>query len=194
MLEIIGIVSGLLAIVAVVPYIRDIIKKKTRPERASWLIWTVLGGIAFFSQLAKGATNSLWMTALSTLCVLVVFLLSLKHGEGGLVRRDIVALLVALLGLVLWYFTKDATIALLIVIGVDLSGSFLTIIKSYEDPESETMSTWILASISGLFGTISVGTLNWVLLMYPLYILFANLAVTIAIILGKKKLLKKSRQ
>jgi len=186
MLQILGITSGLLAIVAVVPYIRDIIKKTTRPERASWLIWTVLGGIAFFSQLAKGATNSLWMTALSTLCVLTVFLLSLRHGEGGLVKRDIIALLIAFLGIVLWYFTKDATIALLIVIGVDLSGSVLTIIKSYRDPESETLSTWILASISGLFGTLSVGSFSWVLLIYPLYILLANMAVVIAISLGKK--------
>jgi hypothetical protein len=186
MLKTFGIVSGLLAIVAVIPYIRDIIKKTTRPERASWLIWTVLGGIAFFSQLAKGATNSLWMTGLSTLCVLVVFLLSLKHGEGGLVKRDIAALLFAFLGLVLWYFTKDATVALLIVIAVDLSGSVLTIIKSYKDPESETMSTWVLASISGLFGTLSVGSFNWVLLMYPLYILLANSAVTVAILLGKR--------
>ena len=190
MLETIGIISGLLAIVAVVPYIRDIIKKTTRPERASWLIWAVLGGIAFFSQLAKGATNSLWMTGLSTLCVLVVFLLSLKYGEGGLIKRDIIALLFALSGLVLWYFTKDATIALLIVIAVDLSGSVLTIIKSYKDPESETMSTWILASISGFFGTISVGSFNWVLLMYPLYIFFANAAVTIAMLLGRKRLKK----
>lgn len=192
MFQIIGLVSGLLAIAAILPYIRDIIKKTTRPERASWFIWTVLGGIAFFSQLAKGATNSLWMTAVSTLCVLTVFLLSLKHGEGGLVKRDMVALAVALSGLVLWYFTKDATIALLIVIGVDLSGSVLTIIKAYEDPESETMSTWVLASISGLFGTISVGSLNWILLMYPLYILFANLAVTIAMILGRKKTIKEN--
>ncbi len=186
MLEFFGITSGILAIVAVVPYIRDILKKTTRPERASWLIWTVLGSIAFFSQLAKGATNSLWMTGLSTLCVLTVFLLSLKHGEGGLIKRDIIALVFAFVGLVLWFFTKDATIALLIVIAVDCSGSILTITKSYKDPESETMSTWILASISGLFGTLSVGVFNWILLIYPLYILFANFAVTLAIVLGKR--------
>lgn len=179
--------SGLLAVVAVIPYIRDILRKTTKPERASWLIWTVLGGIAFFSQLAKGATNSLWMTGLSTLCVLAVFLLSLKHGEGGLVKRDIVALIFAFIGLVLWYFTKDALIALIIVILVDLSGSVLTIIKSYSEPESETLSTWVLASVSGFFGALSVGSFNWVLLMYPFYILIANSAVTIAIILGKKK-------
>ena len=83
-------------------------------------------------------------------------------------------------------FTKDATIALLIVIAVDCSGSILTITKSYKDPESETMSTWILASISGLFGTLSVGVFNWILLIYPLYILFANFAVTLAIVLGKR--------
>lgn len=187
MLEIIGLISGLLAVVAASPYIRDIVRKTTKPERASWLIWTVLGGIAFFSQLAKGATNSLWMTGISTLCVLTVFLLSLKHGEGGLVKRDIAALSFAFVGLVLWYFTKDALVALIIVILVDLSGSILTITKSYNEPETETLSTWVLASISGLFGALSVGSFDWVLLMYPGYILLANAAVTIALIFGKRK-------
>lgn len=187
MLEIIGLISGLITIIAVIPYIRDVIRKTTRPERASWFIWLVLGGIAFFSQMAKGATNSLWMTALSTISVLTVFLLSLKYGEGGLVKRDIIALIFSMFGLVLWYFTKDAITALIIVILVDLSGTVLTLIKSYKDPESETFSTWILASAAGLLGTISVGSINWALLIYPLYIFIANLAVVLAIILGKRK-------
>lgn len=136
--------------------------------------------------MAKGATNSLWLTALGTLGVLTVLLLSLKHGVGGLIKRDIVALLFSLFGLVLWYFTKDAIAALIIVILVDLSGTVLTLIKSYKEPESETISTWILASVAGLLGIISVGSINWALIIYPLYIFVANLAVVLAIIIGKK--------
>jgi len=61
------IFSGILIIISFFPYIQDIFKHKTNPQRASWLIWAILGAIAFFSQLAKGATHSLWFTGLQEL-------------------------------------------------------------------------------------------------------------------------------
>lgn len=187
MLEALGILSGILAFVCVFPYIRDILLKKTKPERASWFIWSVLGSISFFSQLAKGATNSLWLPGIDTLAVLVTFLLALKYGKGGFSRRDIYALAIALVGLIIWIFTKEAAFALFIVIGIDAAGSYLTIVKAYEDPESETMSTWILSGLSGLVAALAVGSFDWILLAYPLYIWFANFAVVGAMILGRKK-------
>lgn len=187
MLEIIGLISGLLMVGASVPYIVDILKKKTKPERASWLIWTVLGIIAFFSQMAEGATNSLWMNGLDTFAVIAILVLSIKYGEGGLVKRDIIALILAGNGLILWYFTKEASIALYIVLGIDITGQILTVIKSYEDPESETFISWILFGIAGLLSAISVGEWNFILLIYPIYICLANWAVVVAMILGKRK-------
>ena len=186
-LQFFGYFSALLSIIAVFPYIYDILKGNTRPERASWFIWTALGSIAFFSQLEKGATNSLWMVGTSTLCVLAVSLLSLKLGTGGFTKRDKVSLLIAAFGILLWFFTKEAAFALFITIFVDSIGSFLTTVKSYEDPESETISTWILASISGIFAALSVGEWSFILLIYPLYIFLANALVVTAILLGKRR-------
>jgi hypothetical protein len=186
MLEVLGIISGILGFICIAPYIRDIYKKTTKPERASWLIWTILGGISFFSQLAKGASNSLWMTGANTLAVAVVFILAIRYGEGGLASRDIKALLVALLGLVAWYFTKEPAFALIIVILVDASGAILTILKAYEDPGSETMSTWFLSGLGGLVAAFAVGSFDWILLSYPIYICLANWSVIGAMILGKR--------
>ena len=186
-LQALGILSGVLSIVCVLPYIRDIFLGKTKPERASWLIWSVLGAIAFFSQLAKGATDSLWLAGIGTVTVFVVFLLSLKYGEGGLSGRDIKSLLIALFGVIIWFFTQEAVFALFIVIVVDAAGAVLTIIKSYEDPGSETMSTWILSGLSGLVAAFAVGSFDWILLSYPLYILIANWSVATAMIISKNK-------
>lgn len=169
------------------PYVVDVLKKKTKPERASWFIWTILGSIAFFSQLAKGATNSLWMNGLDTVAVVAIFVLSLRNGKGGLMKRDVAALVFALIGLILWYFTKEASIALFIVITIDLVGSILTVVKTCEDPESETLISWILFGLSGLLSAISVGSFNLTLLSYPVYILIANWSVVVAIVWGKRK-------
>lgn len=194
MLQIFGYISATLSIVMIIPYVRDIFRKVTQPERASWLIWTVLGFIAFFSQWAKGAADSLWLTAGQTISVLVIFLLSIKYGVGGLTNRDIKALVAAGLGIILWWATNEPLYALLIVIGIDCIGSYLTMIKSYEEPESETLSTWVISGTSGIFGALAVGALSPVLLAYPVYIVIANYTIVVALFLGKKKLKYKLPQ
>jgi hypothetical protein len=177
----------------IIPYVRDIFRLKTKPERGSWLIWTVLGFIAFFSQLAKGATDSLWLTVGQTAAVFIIFVLSLKYGYGGLGKRDLRGLIGAGIGLVLWYLTREAAYALLFVILVDSIGTLLTILKAYKDPESETFSTWVMSGTAGIFGTLSVGSFNLVLLAYPIYIALANFAIVASLILGRKNKTLKMR-
>lgn len=190
MLQFFAYISAILSIIMIIPYVVDIFKKTTKPERASWLIWTVLGLIAFFSQLAKGATDSLWLTGAQTISVLIVFILSIKYGVGGLNKQDIKALIAAGIGLLLWAITKEALYALFIVITIDFIGVFLTTIKAYKDPKSETTSTWLISGTSGIFGALAVGSFNLVLLLYPVYIIIANYTVVAAIILGKKSIQK----
>lgn len=187
MLETLGILGGIFATIGIIPYIKDILYGKTRPEKATWLIWTILGSIAFFSQLAKGATNSLWMTGLETLGQLIVLILALKVGTGKFQRKDVIALTVAGLGLVFWYFTKEAATALYIVIGIDFTGTILTIQKAYQEPESETLSTWVLATIGGILTIFSVGKFDVILLSYPIFIFLMNGIIALAMILGRQK-------
>lgn len=186
MQQLVGYISALLSIASIVPYIRDIISRQTIPERASWFIWSVLGTIMFFSQLSKGASESLWFTAGQTIAVCAVFFLSLYFGTGGFVRRDYISLSIAGLGLYLWFITNDALYAMALTILVDASGAILTIIKSYQEPETETISTWIISGTSGLFGMIAVGVWNPILISYPLYITCINFIISAAILMGKR--------
>jgi hypothetical protein len=39
-----------------VPYLRDTVRRATRPHRGTWLIWSVLAVVAYFSQRADGAS------------------------------------------------------------------------------------------------------------------------------------------
>jgi len=186
MLQVLGILGGIFATIGIVPYIRDILWGKTRPEKATWLIWTVLGSIAFFSQLAKGASASLWMTGLETVGQFIVLLLALRLGFGGFKKKDYLALFIVGIGLMLWYFTKEAAIALYIVIGIDFTGTILTIQKAYLEPETETLSTWILATIGGFLTILAVGKLDIVLLSYPIFIFAMNGTIVLAILFGRK--------
>ncbi len=185
--EFAGYLSGIFIAISFIPYIRDIFRGKTKPERGSWLIWTVLGSIAFFSQLAKGASYSLILAGIQALGDALVFFLGIKYGIGGLVKRDKIALVAAGIGLVLWYLTSEAAIALFLVIVIDGIGGVLTILKSYKYPETETLSTWVLTCIAGFLAIISVGSFNPILLAFPIYIFFINLGIIVAIRFGLRR-------
>lgn len=187
LLPVFGILAGIISLAAYPPYIRDMLKGTTKPERATWLIWTALSGIALAGQIGADAKWSLIMTLAQTIGVAVIFLLSLKLGTGGLHRRDIISLLVAVVGLVLWVLTNRPIMAILLVIVVDAAGAWLTIYKAYKDPGSETLITWWLDTISNLLGVLAVGSLNVTLLSYPAYLLLANGAVVAAIYLARLK-------
>ncbi len=189
-----GLLSGLLSTVAYVPYIIDTLRRRTSPDRACWLIWSTLGSIAFFSQVYEGASASLLFAGVQVSGTIIVFLLSIKFGAGEyLSRKNQRILLVAALGLVAWYTTENAAYALAITISISLLGGAVTVHKAYLDPDSETLSTWVVALIASICAVLSVGKLDLTLLAYPLYLLTLYTAIVVAMVLGRMRKLTPMR-
>ncbi len=186
-LAIFGILAGVFSAISYPPYVIAILKGRAKPERASWLIWSVLTAMGFFSQLAVGATHSLWLPGIQGLGVIVVLLLSIRYGYGGLIKRDVVTLIAVGVTLVVWYFTSNAALAVYLIILIDALGAWLTVAKSYQHPESETLITWALSGTGGFFGLLAVGSYSPQILSYPFYIFAINFAVVIAILLGRRR-------
>jgi hypothetical protein len=185
MKEIFALISAVLILIAAPPYVIDTIKGKTKPERVTWLIFSVLGLIAFISQLGLGASWSLVFSGLDTTASILVFILAIKYGVGGHTRFDIAALVIASLGVVIAIVAKEPIISLLGVIIADLSGMALTIRKTYISPNSETTISWLLVGTASLFGLLAVGKLSYAILLYPFYLMLANYSVPITQVLSR---------
>lgn len=181
-----GIASGVLSTFAYIPYIIDTIAGRTQPQRASWLIWSVLGSIALVSQIYEGATVSLWFAGVQVTGTVIVFALSIRAGSGVfLSKTDNFILVAAGIGLVLWYFTETAAYALAITISISLLGGVATVTKAWRDPDSETLITWVVSLIASVCAVLSVGKFDLIILAYPLYLLTLYCAFVIAILLGR---------
>jgi hypothetical protein len=182
-----GLLAAACAAVQYIPYIYDTIRGKTRPQRVAWLIWFALGGVILFSQLAKGASESLWVTCVQLTGNLVIFLLAIKRGYGNFTKRDGMSLALAGLGLALWAITKEPTVALLVAIAVDGIGAALVAIKAYHDPHGETLSTWVFSGLAGLCAALAVGSFQKsILLAYPVYVVLNSAVTAITIIVRKR--------
>ena len=156
-LAILGISAAILNAVAFVPYISTILSGKTKPERSSWWIWSILMAIAFAAQIAAGATWSALLTAVFFIGNIVVAFLSLRYGYGKFSFMDGAAIVAALIGVALWAATNNPLIALLVTIVVDFLAYWLTIIKSWKAPYSENLLAWSLMTLAAILSILSVG-------------------------------------
>ncbi|MBY5931393.1 hypothetical protein KUV51_00155 [Tateyamaria omphalii] len=187
-LRLFGITSAILSIYAFFPYARDVVRSHTQPQRACWLIWSILGSIALVSQIVEGATDSLWFAAIQVGWTIVIFGLAIWRGQGRFLNPgDESILAAAAIGLGLWATTDSAAYALIITISISMLGGAATIAKAYRAPRTETMSTWVISWIASACAIFAVGSLDWVLLAYPLYLLCLYTGIVLAMALGRNR-------
>jgi hypothetical protein len=178
-----GALAGILSVVDAIPYVRDILRGTTRPHRGTRLIWWTLATTALVSQYADGAGWSMLMLLGQAVTTGLTFVLSIRRGVGGLSRLDLTVTAIAGLGVIGWFVSSTPVIATACVVFADTLGVGLMLPKTWREPGSETLSTFVLASLAGLLGALAVGALDFSLLLYPLYFFVVNgiIAVIIAI-------------
>ena len=92
---VLGLLAGVVGIADTIPYVRDMVRGSTRPHRGTWLIWSVLAVVACLSQRADGASWSLVMAAAQAVLTSIIFVLSIRRGEGGLGPADVLMIALA---------------------------------------------------------------------------------------------------
>jgi len=169
-----GVLAGLLGVADTLPYIRDTLRGVTRPHRGTWLIWGVLGVVVCLSQRADGASWSLVMAAVQALTTVIIFVLAIPRGEGGLSRVDAIMIAIAAGGVTGWVVADEPIVATACVVAADAIGVALMVPKTYRDPDSETLTTFALASVAAVLAAAAVAEPDPSLLLYPVYYCLAN--------------------
>src|SRR3954464_16016579 len=111
MAAVFGVAGGILQLVAGLPYIRDILRGSTTPQRSTWTIWTTLSFVVLASQWASGATWSLALTIGQAVSCTVIFALAMRRGVGGVSPVEVGLLAIAALGIIGWQIADDPTVA-----------------------------------------------------------------------------------
>jgi hypothetical protein len=183
-----GIFAGILQLVASAPYVRDILRGSTKPQRATWTIWTTLSFVVLASQWASGATWSLALTIGQAVSCGAIFVLAMRRGVGGVSRVEFALLAIAAFGIVGWQIAGDPTVATCSVVIADIIGVALMLPKTYREPGSETLSTFAIGVVSTVCALVAVNSAAPALVIYPLYILVADAAVVAVIVMRRRAL------
>jgi len=182
-----GTISGILAAVAIVPYIKDILHGSTRPNVVSWALWVFLLLISILAQVSAGASWSLVFLIgdfIGTSTILVLCLIGYGYSNYGWIEW--VCLALAIIAIVSWQLTHQPILALVFAVIADLMASIPTVVKAVKDPWSEHPMQWIMICVASGLGIASTTIINTANLIFPIYLLFINGLIGIFSLLGRR--------
>lgn len=142
-------------------YVRDIVSRRARPSRASWIVWAPLGWLTLASNWQAGADLTLIKLSAMCLGVTAVAVLSLRFGTGGWSRIDRLCFMLTAIGIVLWLQTRDPVTALLFFILADVSAALPTIRDAMLQPAKDSRAAWSLGLVAAALNLVVVQPDHW---------------------------------
>lgn len=185
------VLSAIITIGAVVPYLHDILRGTTKPNIASWITWTLLFVVATIAEFAAGEFRTAFFTASISAETALVVVLGLKYGYAKYTKFDAACQIGAFLGFILWWLFNNPLAAIILVVVIDFIAALPTLEHSWFSPKEETWITFSLSGLGGFVALFALTSYNWTSLMYPIYIVLINILIT-TVILSRKRILKSS--
>lgn len=183
MLEYLVFVGAAVQLAGIYPYIKETVRGDTKPNRVSWLMWSIAPLIATAAAFVNGVGWAVLPVFMSGFGPLLVFIASFVSSKSywKLERFDFLCGLFSLVALILWGITKEPNIAIVFAILSDGFAAIPTLVKSWKYPETENpmpFTTGVFNSLTS-FAAIKI----WIFSAYafPIYLVLINTSIALAI-------------
>lgn len=160
-----------------------------KPHLFSWIPWTLTTAVGFWASLSHGGGYGSWLFALQAVCCSIVLIYAIFRGEKEITTLDRVAFVGSVLAVVIYIFTKDAIIAILLPATADCLGFAPTFRKSFMKPREEPVSTYALSGSSFALSIAAVSVYTLETVFYAAVLVAANFAF-VAFELARQRMLK----
>lgn len=167
--ELLSVLAIALTFIAFFPYIRSILKGKTKPHVFSWVIWGSTTFVVFLAQLADKAGAGAWPIGVSGLITIyVAFLAYTKKSDTSISGIDWLFFIAAMTSLPLWYLTSDPLWAVVILTSVDVTGFAPTFRKAYIYPLEEQLTFFVIMAVRNLISILALAHYSLTTVLFPL--------------------------
>ncbi len=170
------IVGTLIGAVGAMVYLVDTVKGKVKPNRVSFLLWSIAPFIAFAAQIKQGVGLESVMTFSTGFLPITTFAASFvnKNAEWKVTRFDLLCGFLSLVGLVLWLITKVGNVAILFSILADGLAAVPTIVKAYHYPDTELAWPWLATSFGVVLTLLTLSKITFANSGFIIYIMLVN--------------------
>lgn len=173
-----AIIGALLAVAGNLPYLRDVIKKRIQPHPYTWFIWSIVSGVTFFGQVAKGVGAAAIAFGASEIFTIIIFLFSLRYGFKKIPKNDSYFFIAALLGIVPWIILKDPTWSVIIMVSIDLVAFIPTLKKTWSQPKTESPLLYGSNVLRHGFALMALSSYNIATILHSISMIVTNTIMT----------------
>lgn len=188
---VLGICAIVINFIGFGPYFKNLLAGKTRPHAFSWIIWGILEATAFFAQLSQGGGPGAWVTGASALMVFFIAGVAIYRRDTEIKLVDWLAFGGGILGIVLWYITKNPLTAVILVVISDALAFVPTFRKSYSYPEQETLFEYVCSATKYFISLFALQSVNLTTWLYPFSLIITNVSLVIMSAIRRKTLKQK---
>lgn len=190
--NVLGIIATFLVFIGYIPYIRDIVRGKTKPHIYSWFLWCFVTSIAFALQISDGAGTGAFVTLAAALMCLVVIIVGFVYKAKVEIKKiDTVFFLFAFVALGVWVLAKQPILSAILTVLIDLLGFAPTVRKSWNQPFTETLSFYYLNSLRFGLAVIALQKYSLITALYPISWLVANSIFALVLVVRQKQVGEK---
>jgi len=183
--------SGIFTFLSYFIYFTSVIKGETKPHVVSWFIWWLISFIIFTIQIYDNAwlwSFNIWFVAF--LCFFIAFI-SFKRWSRNISKWDSFSLLFWILSIILWLFTSNPFLSVVLLIIVDIFWFIPTILKSIKNPFEEKWIAFFLAFLWYFMSIFAMDNISFLTVWFVVVSCIFNL-ILFLIIFYRKKILKNS--
>jgi hypothetical protein len=170
-----SVVATALVFIGYVPYIRDVLRGKTKPHAYTWGMGLLVTAVSLWGLIVGQAGWAALVLFAIVLLTAVIFVLSLRYGVRKGTRLDNWCLGFCLLAFPLWVVTKSPVYAVVLLNLIDAVAFIPTLVKAYRHPYSETLFSYQMNVVR--FGLLITALQNYsvLTLAYPVTWFVCNL-------------------
>jgi len=179
----IGILSGGLVFLSVVPYAIRTYQGKIEPVPTSWSLWSLIGLAVLLAYRSSGADANVWPAFFGFINPTIIMILSVwKRGRWRkLTVAERFCFLVGLSSLGLWSVLRQdparAQYALYLALIADVCAAIPTIVFVWREPDRDRPFAWVMFAIGYFLAVFAIQQdtfANWIV---PLYMTSVALVV-----------------
>lgn len=180
--------GALVQIAGIYVYIKQTLKGETKPNRVTWLMWSIAPLIGTAAAISDGVGLAILPVFMSGFAPLLVFIASFKNKKAywKLERFDYICGALSILALILWAISKQPIIAIIFSIAADLFAAVPTFVKSWKHPQTESVEAYSTGIFNALTSFFALKTFAFSELAFPIYLVLLNSSLALIIYRAKK--------
>lgn len=174
--ETIGVISGVLVVISVIPYAWRTWQGKIRPNVTSWGLWSLLGLVILLTYRSSGAEANLWPVIFGfTNPVLVTILAVIKNGERTRFNKlEWSCVAICLISLGAWLLLRHdkslAQYALYLALAADAVAAIPTFVFVTKHPDQDRPFAWGMFAVAYALTLFAVPEHTFANDLLPIYV------------------------